>query len=78
MYTFLQFFSQYKEKTNCQILFTKFLGVLVTFTFANRIDSPCTIFFGGSNLIFLPRVYAVSGGFSTTDGIVDLLDFFQN
>ena len=75
MYTFLEFFfAQYKEKTNCQIPFTNIPEVLAAFTFANSIESLCRICFGGSNLIFLPRVDAVSCGFRTTGGVVGVVE----
>ena len=75
MYTFSEiFFAQYKEKTNFQISFTNILEVLAAFTFANSIDSLCRICFGGSNLIFLPRVDAVSCGFRTTGGVVGVVE----
>lgn len=48
--------------------------MLVAFAFANSIDSLSKICFGGSNLIFLPRVDAVSCSFRTTGGVVGVVE----
>lgn len=63
-----------RKKANCQILFTNIPEVLAAFTFANSIDSLCRICFGGSNLIFLPIVDAVSCSFRTTGGVVGVVE----